>query len=322
MCHIFLEDTPPQKNNAKGRKGVQNELFLERQGKPNTFQLGMKDACCAEPFCCCLSGVGAPWGCTAFFMRKAVLETYHNGVKDFTCFQGYIPKICCCTTPDPCPGSELGVCFEACCCPIVSISIARIHIMDTKEIRPDPCGALTRLDPTTAGWQRRPPCSCCRASPYVTDPELTRSRPTLADWQLIRCSNCLQLLSCICQCAASFRALPHARAAHEPPEPPREPPYMQPPSRRAKRVAAGVALLTHSSPTLTCSLAAIFNPDLRDLAELVDLIADAVTYSVAGCMGAQIYREIKSDAKVKPAGAPPAALEMAGAPPAALEMDR
>jgi len=54
----------------------------------------------------------------------------------------------------------------------------------------------------------------------------------------------------------------------------------------------------------------MLNPDLRDLAELVDLIADLFTYSVAGCMGAQIYHEIKGESKVKPAGAPPAAIEM------------
>ena len=48
------------------------------------------------------------------------------------------------------------------------------------------------------------------------------------------------------------------------------------------------------------------NEDLKNLAELVDLIADLVTYSVAGCMGAQLYHEIKLDAKIKPAGAPPA----------------
>merc|ERR1712118_265352 len=83
-----------------------------------------------------------------------------------------------------CRGPELGLCLEGCCCPVFSISIARLHLMDSKRIRPDP-------------W----------------------------DYQIIAFSNCLQLASYI-----------------------------------------------------------------------LDLIADLVTLSVAGCMGAQINHEIKTDA--------------------------
>ena len=46
--------------------------------------------------------------------------------------------------------------YPGCCCPMFSLSIARIHLMDKKQARPDPC-----------------------------------------DWQIIQCSNCLQLISCI-----------------------------------------------------------------------------------------------------------------------------
>ena len=62
MCFIFFEDTPPAKNEAKGRKGAQNYLFFARQGKPNDFALPLKDACCAEPACCLLSCCCAPDG--------------------------------------------------------------------------------------------------------------------------------------------------------------------------------------------------------------------------------------------------------------------
>ena len=48
---------------------------------------GLKDAPCAEPGCCIASCCGAPFGCTACWARKAVLEKYHNGVPDFVCCQ-------------------------------------------------------------------------------------------------------------------------------------------------------------------------------------------------------------------------------------------
>merc|ERR1712224_1178493 len=41
---------------------------------------------------------------------------------------------------------------------------------------------------------------------------------------------------------------------------------------------------------------AIFVEEAREAANIVDLIADLVTLSVAGCMGAQINHEIKTDA--------------------------
>jgi hypothetical protein len=36
---------------------------------------------------------------------------------------------------------------------------------------------------------------------------------------------------------------------------------------------------------------------MQDLAQIVDCIADIVTYSVAGCMGVQINTELKSKTK-------------------------
>eukprot|EP00316_Scyphosphaera_apsteinii_P017809 CAMPEP_0119316028 /NCGR_PEP_ID=MMETSP1333-20130426/38171_1 /TAXON_ID=418940 /ORGANISM="Scyphosphaera apsteinii, Strain RCC1455" /LENGTH=192 /DNA_ID=CAMNT_0007321559 /DNA_START=216 /DNA_END=794 /DNA_ORIENTATION=+ len=144
--------------------------------------------------------MGAPFGFTACWTRKAVLDKYYNGVDDYRCCQGYIPTCCCIDTSECCIGSPLGLCCEGFCCPIFSISIARLHLMDSKRIRPDPC-----------------------------------------DYKLIACSNCLQCLSCI------------------------------------------------------LDIVAIFVDAVKDLAEIVDLIADLFTCSVAGCMGAQIHHEIKKD---------------------------
>ena len=38
-----------------------------------------------------------------------------------------------------CKGSMLGLILEGCCCPMFSLSIARIHLMDMKQVQPDPC---------------------------------------------------------------------------------------------------------------------------------------------------------------------------------------
>ena len=96
--------------------------------------------------------------------RKAVLEKYHT-MEDYTCCQNYVPKCCCITTGGMCKGSAVGLCCEGCLCPIFSLSIARLHLMDSKQVRPDPC-----------------------------------------DYQIIACSNCLQLLSCLLDIVAIFVA--------------------------------------------------------------------------------------------------------------------
>lgn len=204
MC-IFCPGEPPEKVASKGAKGQQYGLYLSYQNNPNNFALPLKDACCTEPCCCIISGLGTPCGFTACWARSRVLETYYQGAQDFTCFQGYIPSICCVPVGDACSccnGSMAGVCFEGCCCPVLSLSIARIHLMNTKGIRPDPC-----------------------------------------DYQIIQFANFLQLLSCI------------------------------------------------------FDIVAIFVEAARDAALILDLIADFVTYSVGGCMGAQVYHETNKDKK-------------------------
>ena len=200
MVYCFFPSTPPAQAKSKGPKGVQQGILLTYQDAPHQFAAGLKDVACLEPGCCIASACCAPCGITACYSRKPVLEKYHNGMDDFVCCQNYIPKCCCIEPASMCRGSPVGLCLEGFCCPMFSLSIARMHLMDSKQIRPDPC-----------------------------------------DWQIIQCSNCLQLLSCIIDIAAAFA------------------------------------------------------PELRDLALIIDLIADLFTFSVAGCMGAQVYHEIKND---------------------------
>jgi len=201
MVFCFLcPDTPPEKVSAKGSRGASQNAMLEMKENPHIFAVGLHNACCAEPCCCILSSLGSPLGCTACWARKAVLDRYYNGLDDYVCCQGYWPRCCCVDVPNCCRGSPAGLCLEGFCCGPFSLSIARIHLMHSKRIRPDPM-----------------------------------------DYQVIACSNCLQFISCI------------------------------------------------------LDIAAIFAKELRDLAHLVDLLADLVTCSVAGCMGAQIKHELKKD---------------------------
>jgi len=200
VCFFLCPSEPPEKVTSKGTRGIAQKSLLEKQNQPHQFALGLKDAPCAEPACCCLSFCGVPHGCTACWARKAVLEMYDGGVENFVCCQGYIGKCCCIDPRECCKGSMTGLILEGCFCPVLSLSIARVHMMAMKQIRPDPI-----------------------------------------DYQLIACSNCLQLGKCV------------------------------------------------------IDIVAIFVRPLRELAHIIDLVSDCFTFSVAGCMGAQIYHEINKD---------------------------
>ena len=118
----FCPDTPPESVKSRGTRGQRDAQMLAKQDNPNIFALGLKDACCEEPCCCILSGLGAPFGCTACWARKAVLERYStNGLDDYVCCQGYISNICCCNPSTWCAGSRLGLACEGLCCPVFSL---------------------------------------------------------------------------------------------------------------------------------------------------------------------------------------------------------
>jgi hypothetical protein len=132
---LFIDQIDSQ-NKAKN---AQYSQFMAYANNPNVFALGLKDACCKEPLCCCASALGSPYGFTACWARSKILDTYHNGTADFICCQNYLPPCCCLQPAECCPGSALGLCLEGCCFPMTSLSVARLHMMDTKQIQPDPC---------------------------------------------------------------------------------------------------------------------------------------------------------------------------------------
>mmetsp|Transcript_11407 Transcript_11407/g.23200 ORF Transcript_11407/g.23200 Transcript_11407/m.23200 type:complete len:223 (+) Transcript_11407:49-717(+) len=138
MC-FFCPDTPPEKATRKGPGGDAQKAMLDKQNNPHVFAIGLAQAPCKEPLCCCASSLGTPCGITACWARKAVLEKYANGMDDYVCCQGYVGKCCCIEPATTCKGSPAGLCLEGCCCPMVSLSIARLHLMDAKQVRPDPC---------------------------------------------------------------------------------------------------------------------------------------------------------------------------------------
>jgi len=220
-CNPFFcwPEEPPESVGSKGPKGQQHEELLKKQSHAHEFALPLKHACAAEPLCCIASGLGAPCGCTACYSRMLVLESYAGGIDDYLCCQGYVGGFCCTDMRTVLPGSRVGLFLEGCLCPVFSLSIARIHLMDKKSLRPDPM-----------------------------------------DFQIIACANCLQLLSCALDCIA------------------------------------------------------IFVREARDAADLFDLIADCFTLSVAGCMGAQIYHEVRTDPTVKQRRTAPEPKKMERAP--------
>jgi len=135
LCCCFSAE-PPQEAKAKGRKGEQYNVILGLQNKPNTFQTNLCNAPCADPGCCCCTGLFPC--CLAFYWRKAALEQFGNGMEDYVCCQGYVGKCCCCDFPNMGRGNTCCACCEACCFDTLSLSFSRIYVMEKKDLRPDP----------------------------------------------------------------------------------------------------------------------------------------------------------------------------------------
>lgn len=200
-CLFCFEPTPPEdvKTTSQNHGAVYAQI-VAFSSLSNTFDVPLGDACYHSPCCCLVGGLCAGSGVTACWARDKALKQTPGappGGYEYSCCQGYIPKMCCCDFPNWCVGSDAGLFLEGCCCPILSLSITRVFLMDKLMIRPDP-----------------------------------------GDFQLIRFSNCMQLLSCFCH------------------------------------------------------ILAFFQRDLRHLAHVIDVAADVVTFSVAGCMAVQINAEL------------------------------
>ena len=141
MCLLCLGSDPPESVKGKGGRADQFNKLLTLKDQPSEFAVGMKDACFKEPCCCLGAFLCVPTGVTACWARKKVLDTYHSGLSDYTCCQNYLTSTCCCcgVPKDCCKGNGCALCIEGLCCPVFGVSVARMHLMETKLIRPDPC---------------------------------------------------------------------------------------------------------------------------------------------------------------------------------------
>ena len=69
------------------------QQLIDKQHNPNKFQVNLADACCKHPIPCCCTALFAYTGLPACYYRNAVLDKYANGMLDYECCQGYIPKV-------------------------------------------------------------------------------------------------------------------------------------------------------------------------------------------------------------------------------------
>ena len=100
------------------------------------WETGLQDACCASPLCC-LCGLTCPHA-TAYHLRQQVLGP--GNMSQYKCCQGYFD--CCCFRAgtlgeEQCP--EAYLCVEAFCCTHFATQANRFYMMDTRDIKPDPC---------------------------------------------------------------------------------------------------------------------------------------------------------------------------------------
>ena len=99
------------------------------------WETGLQNSCCASPlFCCC--GLFCP-GPSACYLRKEVLG---GNMAEYSCCQGYFD--CCCfragqVGEEQCP--EVYLCVESFCCTHFATQANRFYMMDTRDIKPDPC---------------------------------------------------------------------------------------------------------------------------------------------------------------------------------------
>lgn len=108
-----------------------------RELKPNTFAISMLEAPLNTPCTCFLAYLFPP--CCAFHQRSRILN---YDMSKYVCCQGYMDAPMCCFRAGSCgeqrcPRFCLAV--ESCCCLGPSLSSSRLWLMDTYDLRPDPC---------------------------------------------------------------------------------------------------------------------------------------------------------------------------------------
>lgn len=175
MVYCLCPATKPEQVSAKGMTGKKHELVMRMADNPNKFKTDLGNACCAEPVCCIVGTCCAFTGIPACYMRKKVLEDLGRGIDDFVCCQ---PNE---VGPIPCCGTTL-----ASCCP----------------------GSMVGLCLEGCCF---PVFSVSISRLYVM--EKKRLHPDPVDYQIIQCSNCLQMAACVCYVLSMF--IPELRDAFQ-----------------------------------------------------------------------------------------------------------
>lgn len=162
MCLFCFSSAPLSADERKGRQGSVLGQFADNRGE--TFDLSLCQVPCSSACPCCLTTMLCY--CPAqVWMRHRVLNHVQpgSGWANYKCCQGYFGG-CCCLQP-----GQMG-----------------------EETCPVPCMCLES-------------CLCPGLAVSATSIVL-REHYSLAldddDVRLIRCSNCLFMLACICQCIA------------------------------------------------------------------------------------------------------------------------
>jgi len=105
-----------------------------RSGYGNTFAIGMIEAPCREPLCFCLSFTCSP--CAQYQIRSKALQ---GDLSQYKCCQGYYDNKCFRAGKCGDQGNSACLCIEACFCHSCAISSTRQLVLDTRNLRPDPC---------------------------------------------------------------------------------------------------------------------------------------------------------------------------------------
>jgi len=162
MVFCLFSSEPIGGKQATGKKN----RMMQFSGFQKQFQVGMKDTLCKEPACCCFGFLcPCPSACMA---RMKVLKTRYPGqdaMQHYACCQGIFDGACC---------GLVGYCvapFRD--CPLVGLALESLccHGLAVSSTR-----IFVMLE-----WQ------------LATDP---------MDYQIIRFSNCMQGLACICEVLA------------------------------------------------------------------------------------------------------------------------
>eukprot|EP01025_Chloroclados_australasicus_P029068 TRINITY_DN2890_c0_g1_i1.p1 TRINITY_DN2890_c0_g1~~TRINITY_DN2890_c0_g1_i1.p1 ORF type:complete len:257 (-),score=13.81 TRINITY_DN2890_c0_g1_i1:502-1272(-) len=107
------------------------QAMEERENYRNTWKVELKEACCADPGCCCLSAICPV--CVSYALRKRAL---HDDMSQYLCCNGYLPCSGYCGEQS-CP--EVCLACEVCCCFATSVAVTRFMIQDELQVQNTQC---------------------------------------------------------------------------------------------------------------------------------------------------------------------------------------